>query len=51
MKAREKKEPQTASPGSFLTNWAHQGVQSFVAAQNLLMDLAAQENVLQIGMV
>jgi hypothetical protein len=51
MKARDKKEPQTASPGSFLTNWAHQGVQSFVAAQKILMDLAAQENALLIGMV
>lgn len=51
MKAREKKAPQVASPGSFLTGWARQGVQSFVAAQKILMDLAAQENALLIGMV
>jgi hypothetical protein len=51
MTAREKKEAQTASPGSLLTGWARQGVQSFVAAQKILMDLAAQENALLIGMV
>lgn len=50
MKAREKKAPQSASP-SLLTGWARQGVQSFVAAQKILMDLAAQENALLIGMV
>ena len=51
MKAREKKVPEVASPGSFLTGWARQGVQGFVAAQKILMDLAAQENALLIGMV
>ena len=50
MKAREKKAPQPASP-SLLTGWARQGVQSFVAAQKILMDLAAQENALLIGMM
>jgi hypothetical protein len=51
MTAREKKTPHTASPGSFLTGWARQGVESFVAAQKILLDLAAQENALLIGMV
>jgi hypothetical protein len=50
MKAREKKATQLASP-SLLTGWARQGVQSFVAAQKILMDLAAQENTLLVGMV
>ncbi len=50
MKAREKKAPQSASP-SLLTGWARQGVQGFVAAQKILMDLGAQENALLIGMV
>jgi hypothetical protein len=49
MTVKEKRESQTASPGSFLTGWARQGVQSFVAAQKILMDLASQENALLIG--
>jgi hypothetical protein len=51
MMAREKKEAQMDSPGNLLTGWARQGVQSFVAAQKILMDLAAQENAMLIGMV
>jgi len=51
MKAREKNAPHETSPSSLLTGWARQGVQSFVAAQKILMDLAAQENALLIGMV
>lgn len=51
MTAREKKAPQAASPSSFLTGWARQGVQGFVAAQKILLDLAAQENALLIGMM
>jgi hypothetical protein len=50
MKARVKKAPHVASPANLLTDWARQGVQSFVAAQKILMDLAAQENALLIGM-
>lgn len=49
--ARERKEPQPASPAGFLTGWARQGVQSFMAAQKIIMDLAAQENALLIGIV
>jgi hypothetical protein len=51
MKAREKNAPHDTSPSSLLTGWARQGVQSFVAAQKILMDLAAQENALLIGMM
>jgi len=51
MTAREKKVTQQTSPGGMLTGWARQGVQSFVAAQKILLDLAAQENALLIGMV
>jgi hypothetical protein len=52
MPARERKAtPQEPSPSGVLTGWARQGVQSFVAAQKILMDLAAQENALLIGMV
>jgi len=51
MKSREKKATEVASPGNVLTGWARQSVQSFVAAQKILMDLAAQENALLIGMV
>jgi hypothetical protein len=51
MPAREKKAPPVSSPSSVLTGWARQGVQSFVAAQKILMDLAAQENALLIGLV
>jgi hypothetical protein len=51
MAAREKKAPPVSPPSGVLTGWARQGVQGFVAAQKILMDLAAQENALLIGMV
>ena len=51
MKARGKKSTHVASPANLLTGWARQGVQSFVAAQKILMELAAQENALLIGML
>lgn len=50
MPAREKRPAPETSP-SLLTGWARQGVQSFVAAQKIIMDLAAQENALLIGML
>lgn len=50
MTKREKKAPQRASPGSLLTGWARHGVQSFIAVQKILLDLAAQENALLIAM-
>lgn len=51
MSAREKKMAHETSPGGLLAGWARQGVHSFVAAQKIIMDLAAQENALLIGMV
>jgi len=52
MAARDKKATaHETSPGGLLTGWARQGVQSFVAAQKILMDLAAQENALLIAML
>lgn len=50
MAAREKKAPQETSP-SLMASWARQGIQSFVAAQRIITDLAAQENALLIGML
>jgi len=41
----------TDSPGSLPVAWARQGIQSFVAAQKILMDFAAQENALLVGAV
>src|SRR3974377_1023760 len=51
MPAREKKAQPETSPSSFLPGWARQGIQSFVAAQKIIMDLAGQENALLIGLV
>ncbi len=39
------------SATSHVAGWARQGIESFVAAQKILLDLAAQENALVIGMV
>jgi len=39
------------SPAARLAGWARQGIESFVAAQKILLDLTAQENALVIGMV
>ena len=50
MAARQKKAPQETSP-SLMASWARQGIQSFVAAQKIITDLAAQENALLIGML
>jgi len=51
MAARERKAMHETSPSGLMTGWARQGVQSFVAAQKILMDLAAQENALLLGML
>ncbi len=40
-----------ASATSFLTGWVRQGVESFVAAQKILLGLVGQENALLVGMV
>lgn len=40
-----------ASPASRLAMWARQGIESFVAAQKILLDLTAQQNALAIGVI
>ncbi len=51
MTAREKKPSRVSSPATQLVGWARQGIEGFTAAQKILLDLAAQENALLIGMV
>jgi hypothetical protein len=41
----------TFSPASALAGWARQGLESFVATQKILLDLAAQQNSLALGFV
>jgi len=48
MKAAEPRPPRTTNP---LAVWARQGIESFVAAQKILLDLTAQQNSLLIGMI
>jgi len=43
-------QPPPASPGR-LAVWVRQGVESFVAAQRILLDLTAQQNALALGML
>jgi hypothetical protein len=43
--------PHEAPPGNPLARWARQGVESFVAAQKIVLDLTAQQNALVIGMI
>ncbi len=50
MAPREKKSPRTSPPSNPLMGWARQGIESFVAAQKIVLDLAAQENGLFFGM-
>ncbi|MGB9334863.1 MAG: hypothetical protein WCB14_07640 [Candidatus Acidiferrales bacterium] len=50
MNAREKKATRAAPPASLLVGWARQGMGSFMAAQRILLDLAAQENAMLLGM-
>src|ERR1022692_4443509 len=42
---------QTSEPASTLAHWARQGMESFVATQKILLDLAAQQNSLTLGFV
>jgi len=44
-------EPRPARPTNPLAVWARQGIESFVAAQKILLDLTAQQNSLLIGMI
>ncbi len=48
MKAAETRPARSANP---LAVWARQGIESFVAAQKILLDLTAQQNSLLIGMI
>jgi len=41
----------TPAPVSTLAQWARQGMESFVATQKILLDLAAQQNSLTLGFV
>jgi len=50
MAPRERKSPRTSPPSNPLVGWARQGIESFVAAQKIVLDLAAQENALLFGM-
>lgn len=51
MPAKAKAPSPEPSPASRLGGWVRQGVESFVAAQKILLDLTAQQNALVIGMV
>jgi hypothetical protein len=47
----ERRLPRPSPPSNPLMVWARQGIESFVAAQKIVLDLAAQENDLLFGMV
>jgi len=51
MAGRTKESSKAYAPVSQLAGWARQGVESFMAAQRILLDLTAQQNALMIGMV
>jgi hypothetical protein len=51
MIAKGKKSPRASPPANPLMGWARQGIESFVAAQKIVLDLAGQENALLVGMV
>jgi uncharacterized protein YggL (DUF469 family) len=51
MTATTKESSKAFSPVSQLAGWARQGIEGFVAAQKILLDVTAQQNALVIGMV
>ena len=51
MAAKTKESGNAHSPASQLAGWARQGIDSFMAAQKILLDLTAQQNALVIGML
>ena len=51
MPAKAKAPSPAPSPASQVAGWARQGIESFVAAQKIFLDLTAQQNALVIGMV
>jgi hypothetical protein len=51
MISKEKKSPRASPPSNPLMGWTRRGIESFVAAQKIVLDLAAQESALLFGMV
>jgi len=51
MPEKSKETRVAPSPADQLVSWARQGIESFMAAQKILLDLTAQQNALVIGMV
>jgi len=51
MPEKSKETRVAPSPANQLVSWARQGIDSFMAAQKILLDLTAQQNALVIGMV
>ncbi len=51
MEARARESSKASSPVSHMAGWTRQGVESFVAAQKVLLDLIAEQNALVLGMV
>ena len=51
MRATAQAPTPVPSPAGRLMGWARQGVESFVTAQNILLDLTAQQNALAIGVL
>jgi hypothetical protein len=51
MAAKTKESQNTSSPASRVAAWARQGIDTFMTAQKIMLDLASQQNALLIGMV
>ena len=51
MPVKTKESENAPSPVSQLAGWARQGIDSFMAAQKILLDLVGQQNTLVIGMM
>ena len=51
MPAKGTESERPFSPASELASWARQGIESFVSAQKILLDLTAQQNALVLGIV
>lgn len=44
-------ESRLVAPAGRLMNWTRQGIETFVAAQSILLDLTAQQNALMLGVI
>jgi len=51
MAAKTREAGNANSPAGQLAGWARQGIESFMAAQKILLELTAQQNALVIGMM